>query len=151
MKLIFFFQNYLCTQGICYIEPRDENPCVLHLRKTKAQISSANQRLCFRYIDSTIPLLSKSNFKPLAIFCDCTVWFVSDFVGNPEDRFSHNETRIDTYHSLKVHFNRPYPYRSIRIFGKLKIVSVEGFRFGFVFPHKNTIFWILQNKAPCVC
>ena len=32
---------------------------------------TTDQRLCFRYIDSTIPLLSKSrNFK---IFCDCTV------------------------------------------------------------------------------
>ena len=29
----------------------------------------ADQRLCFRYIDSTIPLLSESEiFKPLAIF-----------------------------------------------------------------------------------
>ena len=52
----------------------------------------ADQRLCFRYTDSTIPLLSESkNFKPLGIFCGCTAWFVSDLVGNPEDRFSHNE------------------------------------------------------------
>ena len=43
----------------------------------------ADHRFCFRYIDSTIPLLSKSeNFKPLAIFCSCTAWFVSDQVGN---------------------------------------------------------------------
>ena len=33
----------------------------------------ADQRLCFRYIDRTIPLLSKS---------ECTAWFVSDQVGN---------------------------------------------------------------------
>ena len=38
----------------------------------------ADQRLCFRYIDSTIPLLS----KPLAMFCSCTAWFLSDVVGN---------------------------------------------------------------------
>ena len=37
----------------------------------------ADQRLCFRYTDSTIPLLS----KPLTIFCDCTARFVSDLVG----------------------------------------------------------------------
>ena len=43
--------------------------------------------LCFRYIDSTISLLS----KPLAIFYGCTAKFVLDLVGNPEDRFSHNE------------------------------------------------------------
>ena len=55
----------------------------------------ADQRLCFRYIDSTIPLLSKiRNFKPLAIFCCCTARFVSDLVGNPEDRFSQNEAQF---------------------------------------------------------
>ena len=26
-----------------------------------------------------------------SIFCGCTARFVSDLVGNPEDRFSHNE------------------------------------------------------------
>ena len=43
----------------------------------------ADQRLCFRYIDGTIPLLSKS----LAIFCDCTALFVSDLVENQNDCF----------------------------------------------------------------
>ena len=50
----------------------------------------ADQRLCFRHTDSAIPLLSKS----LAIFYGCTARFVSDLVGNPEDRFSHNEAHI---------------------------------------------------------
>ena len=41
----------------------------------------ADQRLCFRYLDSTIPLLPKSKiFQLLAIFCDYTAWFVSDLV-----------------------------------------------------------------------
>ena len=52
----------------------------------------ADQRLWFRYTDSTIPLLS----KPLAIFCGCTARFVSDLVGNPEDRFSHNDAHLFT-------------------------------------------------------
>ena len=34
------------------------------------------------------------NFKPIATFCGCTDRFVSDLVGNPEDRFSHNEAQI---------------------------------------------------------
>ena len=34
------------------------------------------------------------NFKPLAIFCDCTARLVSDLVGNPDDRFSHNEAHL---------------------------------------------------------
>ena len=51
----------------------------------------ADQHLCFRYIESTIPLLPIiRNFKPLAILFGCTAQFVSDLVGNPEDRFSHN-------------------------------------------------------------
>ena len=41
---------------------------------------------CFRYIDSTMPLLP--NFKPLANFCGHTGWFVSDLVDNAQDRFS---------------------------------------------------------------
>ena len=40
----------------------------------------ADQRLCFRYSDSTVPLLL--NFKLLALFCDCTGRSVSDLVGN---------------------------------------------------------------------
>ena len=40
----------------------------------------ADQRLCFRYSDSTIPPLLKSEL--LAVFCDSTAWFVSDLVGN---------------------------------------------------------------------
>ena len=51
----------------------------------------ADQRLCFRNIDSTIPLLPKYEIsKSLTIFCGCEARFVSDLVGNPEDRFSHN-------------------------------------------------------------
>ena len=51
--------------------------------------SSADQRLCFCYIDSTIPLLPKSeNVKPLTILCGCKARLVSYLVGNPEDRFS---------------------------------------------------------------
>ena len=49
----------------------------------------ADQRLCFRHMDSTIPLLKyEISFKLLAIFCGCTYRFVSDLVRNPEDRFS---------------------------------------------------------------
>ena len=60
----------------------------------------ANQRLCFRYIDSTISLVPIRNFKPLAILCGCTAWFVWGLVGNPEDRFSHNQAHFN--HSEKT-------------------------------------------------
>ena len=49
----------------------------------------AHQRLCY---NSSTTLIR--NFKPLAIFCGCTARFVSDLVGNPEDRFSHNKALI---------------------------------------------------------
>ena len=70
--------------AFCICENKDAN----HLNGNR----EADQRLCFRYTDSTIPLLSKS--KLLAIFCGCTAWFVSDLVENPEDRFSHNEAHV---------------------------------------------------------
>ena len=55
----------------------------------------ADQRLCFRYIDSTLPLLPKiQSSKTLAIFCGGTARFVLDLLGNLEDRFSRVEAQI---------------------------------------------------------
>ena len=44
--------------------------------------------------DSTIPLLPNSEMSNL-IFCSYTAWFVSALVGNPKNRFSHNEAHIE--------------------------------------------------------
>ena len=44
----------------------------------------ADQRLCSRFTDSTIPLLPIYEISS----CGCTAWFVLELVGNPEDRFS---------------------------------------------------------------
>ena len=58
----------------------------------------ADQHLCFRYTDSKIPPLPKSeNFKFLAIFSHCAALFLSDLVRNPEDGFSHNEAQIKPF------------------------------------------------------
>ena len=59
----------------------------------------ADQCLYFRYTDRPYnPSTSLiRNFKPLAIFCGLTAWFVSDLVGNPEDLISHNEAQIRMY------------------------------------------------------
>ena len=55
----------------------------------------ADQHLCFRYTDSTIPLLNKSEIlKPLTILCGCTASFVWDLVKSPENLFSHNEAHM---------------------------------------------------------
>ena len=52
--------------------------------------SEADQRLYFRYIDSTMPLLYISESSSLYPFS----MIVSDLVRNPEDRFSHNEAHM---------------------------------------------------------
>ena len=55
----------------------------------------ADQRLCFHYTERTISHLHKTEISSfLACFCDCTGWFVSDLVGNPEDRFSRVTAQI---------------------------------------------------------
>ena len=66
-------------QAFCICENKDAD----QLRGNR----EADQRLCFRYTDSRIPLLPKfRNSKALAIFYNCTARLVSDLVGNPEDR-----------------------------------------------------------------
>ena len=55
---------------------------------------AADQRLYFRYMDSTIPYSLNTKFKLLNILNGCTAWFVSDLIGNLEDRFSHNEAHL---------------------------------------------------------
>ena len=43
----------------------------------------ADQRFCFRYIDSTSLYFLNPKFQAsIAIFCSCSAWFVSDQVGN---------------------------------------------------------------------
>ena len=49
-----------------------------------------DQRLCFRYTDCAITHYIHPKFH----FCGSTDRFVSDLVGNAEDRFSHNEAHI---------------------------------------------------------
>ena len=60
---------------------------------------TADQRLCFRYIDTQSLCFLNPNFKPLAIFSDCTARFV---VGNPEDRFSQNKAHMSVFISYPV-------------------------------------------------
>ena len=50
------------------VENKHEMSCVMRnllFTNTKTQISSADQHLCFCYIDSTIPLLPKSEISSL--------------------------------------------------------------------------------------
>ena len=66
---------------------------------------AADQRLCFRYMDSTIPLLPKSeNFKLLAIFRGCTSRFVSGQVRIQNVGFSPIEAYIIQIIGIKDKF-----------------------------------------------
>ena len=58
---------------------------------TLVQINSSSSSL-HRYYNSPSSKIRK--IKRLAIFCGCTAWFVSDLVGNPEDRFSRDEAHF---------------------------------------------------------
>ena len=52
---------------------------------------------CFLFFESWVHIPSTikfQNFKPLTILFDCTVRFVSDLVGNSEDRFSQDVVHI---------------------------------------------------------
>ena len=43
--------------------PHQEKICFLHMRKQRCRSATLLQHLCFRYIDSTIPLLRKSEIQ----------------------------------------------------------------------------------------
>ena len=77
--------GFLVARNICVMRKPDfclcENKGADQLRSN----CEADQRLCFRYSDSTISLLPKSeisSFLP-SFFYDCTCRFVLDLVGNP--------------------------------------------------------------------
>ena len=71
------------------------------IAKTKTQISFAvTTKLISAFVfalfslDSTIPLLSKSEISSFSHLLFPTAWFVLDLVGNPEDRFSYNDAHM---------------------------------------------------------
>ena len=62
-------------------EPRHEKNGCLHMRNKDADQlrgnREADQRLCFRYMESTIPLLPKSgisSYKPTSVTVLCLTW-----------------------------------------------------------------------------
>ena len=72
MTQIFFGQIEVGLHGYVHMasyEPRQEKTNVLHMRKQRRRSASryreADQRLCFRYLDSTMPLLPKSKISSL--------------------------------------------------------------------------------------
>ena len=68
---------------------------------TKTQISFAvTAKLISVFVFATWIVQSlfylNPKFQASSYLCGFTAWFVSDLVGNPEDRFSHNETQMSS-------------------------------------------------------
>ena len=73
----------------------------MSLVMTKPAFSICENKLISVFVFATKIVQSTAyirNFKPVATFYGCTVRFVSDLVGNPEDRFYHNEAHIKGGH-----------------------------------------------------
>ena len=64
---------------------------ILCVNKGTDSNCTADQHVCFRYIDNIIPLLPKSEL--LSLFCGCTTWSVSVLVP-PKTGFSLNADHI---------------------------------------------------------
>ena len=85
---------------------------------------AADKHLCFRYIDYKNTL----NPTPLATFCECSVQFVSDRVGSPEDSFS-----LDAVHTYgDAHF------AVLRLRGSICHMR------GFIFTNARKIYYDLR-------
>ena len=76
--------------GLPY-EPRHEKSCFSHMRTTKAQISLHIRPVWSAPLLLTAWIISISEISRLASCCGCAGQFESHLVGNPEDRFSHDE------------------------------------------------------------
>ena len=74
----------------------------------------ADQRLSFRYLDSTVPLRTTYSqiFKSLACFFDCKGRFVSDLFENPEDRIS----RVAALMIMTGYYQRPNSSQEINVY-----------------------------------
>ena len=70
------------------------NPAFCICENKDADNREADPCLCFRYMDSTIPLLPKCGISSLLQTSVAVQLFVSDLVRNPEDRFFHNEAHF---------------------------------------------------------
>ena len=83
--------DYLYCERILLADNQRANNIIIRKDKhfyltTRVGLTTADQCLCVRYIDSTTPILPKH----LAIFCGRTVRFVSNLVENPKDMCSIN-------------------------------------------------------------
>ena len=66
--------------------------------------------------------------KPLAILCSCISGLVSDLVGNPDGRFSHdNDTPISVSQALQLQGGWCYSKAPVLLIGWYKQVGIQTF------------------------
>ena len=66
------------------------------------------------FVFSTEIVFCIPNFKPLAIFCSCTAWFVSDLVRNPKDRFSRDKAHLNCITRKTCHWGFQHITRDLK-------------------------------------
>ena len=85
-------QNMILVRKHAIYEPHHEKTCC-----------SAHKRLYFHYIEQSLYFLNpKFQASNQLETVHCTSRFVSDFVGNPKDKFSHDAAQIICKHSRNI-------------------------------------------------
>ena len=86
----------------------------------------ADQRLCFSLHRWNNPsTFYIRNFKPLAIFCGCTAWFVWDLVGNPRPVFSQRGSYAEPIKGPKSNPSVKYTTCTFFFGGSLSLIQEE--------------------------
>ena len=81
--MFLFLASYTYNKLATISKPRHAKICFYVCKNNGADQLPGNQRLCFRHMDIII-----SNFEvAFSHLCGRTDRFVSDLVGNPDDRF----------------------------------------------------------------
>ena len=100
---------------------------------------AADQRLCFRYTDSTIPLLRNSKISSVGYLLQI---YSLVYVGNPEDRFSHDAAQKQKHRdNLSVCF---IPQYTPLLYSKTGVY--RGIHFFLIFALKHRL-WVLVRTA----
>ena len=86
------------------LEPRHKKTCLAYADQLRNN-RKANRRLCFRYINNTIPLLPASENQASSHLLWLYIPVVLYLVRNPDDRFSR-----DAAHDLYTHFQKSRNY-----------------------------------------
>ena len=81
---LYFCQNQYTKK----LNPGMKKPVLIYVKNQNVNQLEQTDPPCFCYTVSTSPLLPKSEIlSPLTIICGCTIRFVSDLVGNPDNRY----------------------------------------------------------------